>query len=39
VEKFRSHGNSISEIDPNTNTVIRTIPVPGQHPLGLAFVR
>jgi len=31
--------NSISQIDPNTNTVIRTIPVPGQHPLGLAFVR
>jgi YVTN family beta-propeller protein len=31
--------NSISEINPNTNTVIRTIPVPGQHPLGLAFVR
>jgi YVTN family beta-propeller protein len=31
--------NSISEINPNTNAVIRTIPVPGQHPLGLAFVR
>src|ERR1022692_689149 len=31
--------NSISQINPNTNTVIRTIPVPGQHPLGLAFVR
>jgi YVTN family beta-propeller protein len=31
--------NSISEINANTNTLIRTIPVPGQHPLGLAFVR
>jgi YVTN family beta-propeller protein len=31
--------NSISEINPNTNTVILTIPVPGQHPQGLAFVR
>ena len=31
--------NSISQINPNTNTVIRTIPVPGQHPQGLAFVR
>ena len=31
--------NSISQINPDTNTVIRTIPVPGQHPLGLAFVR
>lgn len=31
--------NSISQINPNTNTVIRTIPVPGRHPLGLAFVK
>jgi YVTN family beta-propeller protein len=30
--------NSISEINPFTNTVIRTIPVPGKHPLGLAFL-
>jgi YVTN family beta-propeller protein len=31
--------NSISEISPITNTVIQTISLPGQHPLGLAFVR
>jgi YVTN family beta-propeller protein len=31
--------NSISEINAITNTLIRTIPVPGQHPLGIAFVR
>jgi YVTN family beta-propeller protein len=31
--------NSVSEINPITNTVIRTIRVPGQHPLGLAFIR
>jgi YVTN family beta-propeller protein len=31
--------NSISEINTLTNTVIHTIPVPGQHPLGLAFIK
>jgi YVTN family beta-propeller protein len=31
--------NSISEISPSTNTVLQTIPVPGQDPLGIAFLR
>jgi YVTN family beta-propeller protein len=30
---------TISEISPFTNTVIQTIPVPGQHPFGIAFLR
>jgi len=30
--------NSISQIDTSTNTVLRTVNVKGQHPLGLAFV-
>ena len=30
--------NSISQIDAASNTVVNTIPLKGQHPLGLAFV-
>jgi YVTN family beta-propeller protein len=30
--------NSISQIDTSTNTVLRTVTLTGQHPLGLAFV-
>jgi YVTN family beta-propeller protein len=30
--------NSISQIDTGTNTVLRTVTLKGQHPLGLAFI-